>query len=157
MMPHAATLEIMHAKRRAFTLVELMVVLTILGIVAAASVPGLPRLYPDDPREGANSVAAVLRWARQTAMDQGRAVSITVDPAHARYRVEAADATRPNDAAEGVIALPAGAALALAGSRAHFVFQPTGRATGEPLTLAEGGRATVVMVDPWTGVVRVTP
>jgi general secretion pathway protein H len=142
-----------YARRRGFTFVELLVVIAVLGTLAAT----VPRLYVDDLREGANSVAAVLRWARQTAVDRGRAVSITVDPSHARYRVQAADATRPNDAADGVIALSTGAALALAGPRARFVFQPTGRATGEPLTLAEDGRAIVVTVDSLTGVVSVTP
>jgi type II secretion system protein H len=153
MMPRVATLEIMRAKRRAFTLVELTVAMAILGILAAT----VPHLYTDDLREGANSVAAVLRWARQTAVERGRAVSVTLDPTQARYRVQAADATRPDDVAEGVIELPVGAALAAAGRRAHFVFQPTGTATGEPLTLTDGGRATVVTVDPWTGAVRVTP
>ncbi|MCL2347211.1 MAG: prepilin-type N-terminal cleavage/methylation domain-containing protein [Planctomycetaceae bacterium] len=59
------------------TLVELLVVISIIGIVLAASVPMIkPMLESNKVRDGADAVATYLNQARARAIEEGRCVGV---------------------------------------------------------------------------------
>ena len=65
---------------RGYTLVELMVVVAIIGILAAISTPLMMRTSRRaSAREAASAVAGILRAARSQAMSRGEAVLVTIN------------------------------------------------------------------------------
>lgn len=65
----------------AFTLVELMVAIAIVGLLLAVAVPGSMRMYQSiQYRQAVRDVLTTLADARHRAVDQGRAADVTFDP-----------------------------------------------------------------------------
>ncbi len=139
------------------TLAELLVVLLILGMLAAVTTPALRR-----PGASAGSAAraraGALGAARAAAAARGDVVRVSVELAPGAFLVAAdADGARsPEILRAGRIALPADARLA-GGSEgtARAAFHPLGRARADTLVVERGDRVFVVVVDAWTGAVRV--
>lgn len=140
-------------RRGGFTLVEMVVVLVILSIAAAAVAPALLRPSAPAEVEAAAQVVKMLGGARRLAVERGEAVSLTLDPAARTWRAAAEPVG--DSLAAGALELPPGVAIAPAGAP-RFVFRPLGGAAGGPLTLAVEGRTVRVDVDRWTGEARVT-
>lgn len=127
-----------------FTLVEILVVLVLLGVLAAVAAPRFAALRQPSLAEVGRDVAVELRAHRVQAMRTGRAV---VADASA-LRVPAGFALLPDDRVDS-----SGAATA-----ATIVFLPDGRSSGGRLVLADaGGGRALVAVDWLTGEVRVLP
>jgi prepilin-type N-terminal cleavage/methylation domain-containing protein len=63
----------------AFTLVELMIVLVILGIVAAVAVPLYTSTASIQLKTAANMIASDLEYAKSMAMSTGRSFSVVFD------------------------------------------------------------------------------
>lgn len=139
--------------RRGFTLVEVIVVLVILSIAAAAVAPALLSRPPAGAEQAAADVARRLASARRLAVERGEAVSLTIDPAAGTWR--AAVEPAGDSMAAGALEIPAGVAMTTGPGAARFVFHPLGGATGGPLTLSGGGRTARIDVDRWTGEARV--
>ncbi len=73
---------------RGFTLIEVVVVVLVLGIVAAVTVPAFQRLDGrDELATAADQVAGVLRSARLTSLERGAPVEVIVNPSQRRYWV----------------------------------------------------------------------
>jgi prepilin-type N-terminal cleavage/methylation domain-containing protein len=131
--------------RGGMTMIELVVVIALMAIIAGISAPALVSL--DRPRNvsGFDAVITLLKRSRSTAIHRATIVSVTVDPAMARYWVDPPDTT-------DVVNLPAGATLSARASRVHFRFAPNGQViTDEPLFVREGAAVKPVLVDLWTG------
>lgn len=76
-------IRIPHSKRSAFTLVELLVVIMIVGLLAAVSIPVIaPTLDSRRLRETSRTITSYLAGARDTAMKNGRPVGVMFE----RYR-----------------------------------------------------------------------
>ncbi len=144
--------------RRGVTIVEMVVVLTIIGIVAAAVVPAL---RPLDVRrdvlvESRSALISVLTTARRRAITDARTLTLTLDPETARYWIHEAEptdsvsATAPLDSAAS-LGLPEGVTLMGSARRALFVFSPNGTVSGEPIAIRVGSRVQPIALDPWTG------
>ncbi len=141
--------------RRGFTLVEVVVMLAILGLTAAAVAPALGRLGTEPTGSAAREFAGDLRSARRTAIERGRAATVSTVPGTGRYTVErdARDGDGPPEV--DVRDLPDDARFAASEPPARIRFSPLGVATAGRVSIRAAGRRTVVSVDRWTGGVRV--
>ena len=72
--------------RCGFTLVELIIVMVIIAVLGAAVVPSLVRAPAIDPAAFASPLTGVLRAAQRMAVDSGRVVRVSIDPASGRDR-----------------------------------------------------------------------
>ena len=134
--------------RRGMTMIELVVVIALMAIIAGVSAPAFVSLDQRRNGSGFEAVVTILRRSRATAIHRATVVSVTIDPATARYWIDPPDTT-------GVLSLPAGATLSSRAGRVHFKFASSGEAvTDEPLFVRESAAVSPVLVDRWTGEVR---
>ena len=119
-----------------FTLVELMVVLTILALMAAVAMPNMRSLLQPDIDRTTRRIALAIRDQRTAAMRSGRLVNLTVERL--------------------VPLLPAGTEiLSDELGETGLVFLPTGGSTGGRIVLAASDGRRAVSVDWLTGRVSV--
>ncbi|MDP1858408.1 MAG: prepilin-type N-terminal cleavage/methylation domain-containing protein [Gemmatimonadaceae bacterium] len=142
--------------RRGVTLLELLIVLTILGVVAGVTVPAMVRTVDDDDLSKATrEVVTLLTRTRATAIERAERVTLTLDPRTRRYWVYADSARTGTGITSGALSIPLGVELLVTGERVHFAFVLTGVGSGDPLALELGARANVITVEQWTGEVHV--
>jgi prepilin-type N-terminal cleavage/methylation domain-containing protein len=96
-----------HGFAQGFTLIELIVVLAILSLVAAVTLPALLR-----PRSGTTPVQTVIESARDAAARRGETVYLRIDPS-GRWHMEGGLSPLETDGAAGRIAPIATAPLTL--------------------------------------------
>ncbi|HEY6158228.1 MAG TPA: GspH/FimT family pseudopilin [Gemmatimonadales bacterium] len=142
--------------RRGFTLAEMLVVLAILGITAAAVVPAFGRATQEDAvTRTARDLEGVLLHARATALARAVPVCVTLVPATGRYwTVFEADGGRPA-IDSGAVALTGGVRLQSPGDRATVRFGPLGVVDGDSLMVLGPTGAWALVLDRWTGEVHV--
>ena len=72
-------------------MIELVVVIALMAIIAGVSAPALASL--DRPRNtsGIDAVVTLLRRSRAMAIQRATVVTVTIDPATARYWVDPPD------------------------------------------------------------------
>jgi prepilin-type N-terminal cleavage/methylation domain-containing protein len=75
-------------RRRALTLIELLLTLAVLGILAAILIPQLSGDLPERLAAGAQVVSADLDYARSLAVANNSSYRITFDPANNRYYLQ---------------------------------------------------------------------
>ena len=136
---------------RGFTLVELMVVLVILGLIAAVSAPelgrALDRLARDEPAE---RLADALQAARADAVDSGGMTCLELNTLNGSFRM-----TRVGEERDSV--LDQGGTDALIESElspSRVCFHPSGTATPGARFLVVQDNA-VVEVSYWDGSVSI--
>lgn len=144
--------------RRGFTLVEIVVVLLVLGVVAAVSVPAFAALGATIPLEsGAAEVQRLLLTARKRSIVLGERTVLTYTPASGRYEIHGAQGGGSRVLASGQLRLPVGVRVPHHAPTARFTFDPQGGGAGPFLPLVDGdGRTMRVVVDRWTGEARVS-
>lgn len=88
---------------RGFTLVELIIVLALLAVVAAISMPALGRsMHQRNLKDEAARFLALTEYARDEAISQGVPMTLWLDPRGQRFGIEAkagfeGDSTRVRD------------------------------------------------------------
>ena len=96
-----------HGFAQGFTLIELIVVLAILSLAAAVTLPALLR-----PRSGTTPVQTVIESARDAAARRGETVYLRIDPS-GTWRMEGGGSPLESDGAAGRIAPIATAPLTI--------------------------------------------
>ena len=70
-----------HHRARGFTMLEMLVAITIVGLLLAVTVPASARFYESiQYRQAVRDVITALASARYRAINTGRAQDVTVDP-----------------------------------------------------------------------------
>ena len=141
------TLRVAASRRRGFTLLELLVVLVLLAITAAAAVPaflGESRATPE--QRTATALAGVLSQARTAARESGATATLVLSPSDGRFWLTTRDST-----ATGVLPLAGGVSITSeTADRLECRFSPTGTAT--PITVTvHGAHDVAVRVHGWSG------
>ena len=132
---------------RGFTLIELIASITIIAVLAAATLPRMTGTQPLAERGYADGIAASLRQSRAVALASGCEVQFTVDAVGYRALQRAAAGTHcaaagvwitPVQRGDGQDLLelqPTGVALA---ANSQFVFASDGTVATAPLTIVVG-------------------
>lgn len=142
-------------ERCGFTLIEILVVIAILAIVGAVTLPALRPNSEDELARVSGVLTNLMQRSRQTAVERGETVSLIVDAENARYWAIILAPDHPDSVVSyGTIDLPSGAMLTAGESRTHFTFAPSGSVSGRSLTLRMDGRSALITGNQWTGDVR---
>lgn len=151
------------ASSTGYTLVELVLVVAILGIVAAFAAPRFFAQQPFDERGYADALAGALRATQRAAVATGCPARLEIDAAGYRARLPAAagNGCNPSDTSWSVpVPLPDGDAVAgparvpVAPATVAVVFLPSGAPQAAAPTLAVGPWR--IAIDAATGYVGVT-
>ena len=80
-------------RRRAFTLIEIMIVVGIIGLMAAMGIPSIAKaLQKDGMRKAVSDVEDVFFSAREQAIIANQKVAVVIYPRERRFGVEGANA-----------------------------------------------------------------
>ena len=133
--------------RRGFTLLELLVVLVLLSITAAAAVPALLGARMVTPTQRAvEDVRALLLETRDAARERGTHATLVLAPADARYWM-----TRGDSVVTGTITLGPGVRFGDA-SGARITCRFGAAAPANPCVIVVRGETTdTLAVDAWSG------
>jgi Tfp pilus assembly protein FimT len=144
--------------RNGTTLIEVAVMLTIVAIIAAVTVPALPSLVHRDPLDDARvRLREVIHLARIDAIQRGATMSLTIDPKTRRFwlRSVSPDSVTAVDTS-GMLVLAPDVSLSADGERVQLLFAPTGTVASQSLVIRSGADAQLFGVDPWTGEITVS-
>jgi prepilin-type N-terminal cleavage/methylation domain-containing protein len=101
-----------HARLRAFTLIELMIVIGIMGIVLSMGVPLVYKVTRKDPMTKAiTGIFEACSHARARAILNGQDTSVVFHPKDGRFDVSSAGSASPDAAASGTVTTSAGSGL----------------------------------------------
>lgn len=135
------------AARAGFTLVELMIVLTIMGLLAAAVILTLPDGKVTLAQESARFAARLLR-AREESLLVNRQVRVSVSSSDYRFDIRDGRDWRALDKAPFVTTAWVEETRVSGLDGEHVVvFEPTGQASGAEFTMGRGDAGYVVSVD----------
>ncbi|HEX6941023.1 MAG TPA: GspH/FimT family pseudopilin [Longimicrobiales bacterium] len=140
-----------------FTLLEAVVVLVIIGVVAAVSAPALRSPGGDGAAAAARALAAALREARNLAAERGRAVAFHLDPRTGRYAAVTVPAPfeAPDTLRSGRLAAASGAAVLRCDAPCVLTFDPLRRGRGGPIGVVQGDERYEVTADAWSSTIHV--
>lgn len=137
-----------------FTLLEILLVLAILAIGAALTLPALVRPSGTELRTATGSMVAGLRRARDIAVSAQQPATLTVDLAERYFSVSGEAGQRQLPQRIELTLFTARSELE-SDRRGRIRFFPDGSSTGGRVTLASGEHRYHVDVDWLTGQVRV--
>jgi general secretion pathway protein H len=141
------------ASRSGFTLLEMLVVLTILALIATVALPNL--MHPSDRRRldaAAQGLLGAIRLTRATAITRNAEMALEIDVDRRTYYSPAVRAR--SFGPDMVVRLTVAGPKQSTASRGGFRFFPDGSSTGGDVELLLGGKEARLCVDWLTGAVR---
>ena len=143
-----------------FTLVELVVVLILVGILAAVAIPRLVGIGSFDTRGFYDRVASGLRYAQKQAIAKRRVVCVSFAAASITFTFEPTaglgctqNLAGPSGQSPYTV-VPQGSGIAFTSTPTNFSFDALGRpSTGQTISITGDGTRTL-SVEPETGYVR---
>jgi type IV fimbrial biogenesis protein FimT len=135
-----------HRFPRGFTLLELMILLTIVGIVAAVAIPSIAsRTRPFDIAESSRRLNAEIGRLRARAVAEGQAYELVVDGGST---ISIEHGTGDDRVVERTETMPEGASASLNDAASGSItFYPTGRVSGAGnLVISDGTSRHTVRV-----------
>ena len=139
--------------RRGFSLIELVVVLSILGVAAAVVVPAFTGFVSGGAEEAVRELVSAYRTARNEAVTRGVGASVTIELSTGSYWVVSEPLIGGHADTLRAGALPLGQGTRLLGGRqgwAVTAFDPLARARGAPVFISDGEKVYEVAVDART-------
>lgn len=141
--------------RVGFTLAEIIVVLAILGVTAAAVVPALTRAVDENPvTVAAKCLEQILLDARATALIRAIPLRVVIVPETGRYVVYEEGGEAAIELDSGWVTLAPGLRLWSAAARPTIRFSPEGVADGDSVLVLGANGARALVITRWTGVVH---
>lgn len=133
---------------KGFTLLEVMVVLTILALTLSLVVPALSRGVSPSLDDVAQDISTGIRQARNAALATQQATTFVIDLQHYTYVVRSGETKSiPKD----VFLRASVASNEVSAKAVAFRFFPDGSSTGGTLSLTQGDASLAVEVDWLTG------
>lgn len=126
-------------------------VLVVLAITFGVAVPAWVSFGESTTKRPVDELLAVLRAARQAALENGVPVALAVDTKTWRYRADTLGKAGSGTLAEGQLALSDPEALQADSLRLFYLFEPSGAAMADSARVRSGPDPMVVFVDPWSG------
>ncbi len=138
-----------------FTLVEIVVVLAILALTAAAVVPAFTRAIDDDPvTAAARRLERILLDARATGLTRAVPVRVAIVPETGRYWVFKEVGGDSTALDSGSLTLAPGLRLWSAAARPTIRFSPVGVVDADSLLVLGATGARALVIARWTGAVH---
>ena len=141
-------------RRRGFTLLEMGVCLVIMAIAAAVVTPAIARLGNGKPENGADKFVALLKGARNFAIEHNYTVTVRIDPVTSRFRVDTSGTHGTGILADSTLDLGASESLETNLDRLQYTFRATGAVIADSVIVRGIGASSLVAVDAWTGEAR---
>lgn len=139
-------------RSRGFTLIEVLIVVTIVGVLLGVAVPGLGRSVTQDRvRRAGSIVEGMLDEASRSAQRLGRPVTVTISGNW--LRLTERDSLTPFRQRSFGDGQDIQAALAINPNTGVTIF-PNGRASANLTLTLTGGGETVTVTRTTTGIVR---
>jgi len=136
--------------QRGFTLLELLVVMTVIALITTLAVPAIQHSLPGASfRAAASDIRSELQQARISAIRENRESWVLLDADARTYRRDTGS----------VAHLPERTALSFVTARSELTdglsgrirFYPDGTSTGGSVTLALDGKSRTILVDWFDG------
>jgi type II secretory pathway pseudopilin PulG len=139
-----------------FTLIEIVVTLFILATVVATTIPAfLSDRERSDLDFATERIEALLYLARDSALHSASPVALVLDSVSGLVWLTTSESGGGSEAlltdSGASLDLPMGIRLETTSARARFLFQPSGAAFPDTLTLRGSTESRSVTVNPWTG------
>jgi prepilin-type N-terminal cleavage/methylation domain-containing protein len=149
--------------RAAFTLLEILVVLALIGLLGTVLVGGSARLLKDKPTTPEDILRKAINEARKFAVETNREVRLTFDSKEKIFTATSAEGSRiiasdlPGDwGVDFLVAQKGGGAMLLGGvlvetqTVTYVTFYPDGTCVPFRAQLRVTGGARTIAIDPWT-------